>query len=460
MPELVVEISPDQMEAFIVCIPGGKEVSITQDAVMGMLAAAGVTHGIDPAAEASAVAAFPGTDTMRVRVAVGTQLMHGTDGSVRLVHEVGSHAGLQTQDGKVDSHRQQLARDVVAGELLAVWTPSTMGFDGKTVTGNELLARPGEECRVSAGGNVKESKDGREFRAIIDGILFFEDGRLTVVSSYEVKENVDYATGNIETQHAVNIRKSVRSTFSVHAGRSITVGEHVDGAVVESKESIDVQGGICHGAFGSVRARGLVAAKWVLNAQIQSRESIELGDSALHSFLVAGTSIRILGGKGTIVGGRAVAGSIVDVKVAGSRQGVKTVLQAGYDYQRIAPIEKKLRRVEKDMARILAVFGSRLMEDEEDQDGAKEAVDEKTGRALKKWSRMQEKRQSLWKVRDQILESSAGKPSGHPSIVVREMLHPGVRLVIGKAYMKIKKPTAGGRFVLDPSSEEIERHPL
>ncbi|MFH0944830.1 MAG: FapA family protein [Planctomycetota bacterium] len=458
MPELAVEISPDRMEAHIVCTPSGKPLDITQESVLGMLGNAGVCHGIDPAAVASAVAAFPGTEKMRVRVAVGTQLMHGTDGSARFVHEVGSHAGLVTQDGKVDAHRLQLARDVKAGELLAVWTPSTMGFDGKTVTGEALLAQPGDDCRLAAGGNVKESKDGREFRALIDGILFFEDGRLNVASSYEVKENVDYATGNIETRHAVNVRKSVRSTFSVHAGCAITVGEHVDGAVVESKESIVVHGGICHGAFGSVRARGNVEAKWVLNAQIQSRESIELGDSALHSFLVAEDSIQIIGGKGTVVGGRAVAGRMVEVKVAGSKQGVKTILQAGYDYRRIAPIEKKLRRVEKDMARILAVFGSRVME--ENKGETPELEDESTSKALKRWRRLEEKRLFLWKQRDRILESSTGKPSGNPCVIIREMLHPGVRLLLGKADLKISSPEKGGRFVVDPSTGEIEKHPL
>ena len=431
--------------------PPGKALLLAQ------IQASGVVFGLLEDSLRAAVELFTAQPETGVTTAIarGMPRIPGRDGALDLAVLVGSRAGQVTQDGRVDYHRQGLGRDVQAGDLLATIQPPRVGSAGMTVTGQELPARPGKELQAVAGSGVRASTGGAEFRAEIDGIFFATDGHLKVLRSYEVEKDVCFATGDIETCHEVNIRGSIMSSFSVRAGGPIFVGAHVEDAVVVSAASIEVKGGISHRKFGSVRARGAVEAKYAQNAEIQSGDSINLGNSSYHSFLVAKESLRLVSGKGSIVGGQAIAGHSIKVKVAGTRQGIPTILRVGYDYLGVQQVEKKLRRLEQQMADLLSMAGANLL-NFTTEDHPKPS-DKRTAKALARWNMLERRRQGLFAMRDRLLQASAEALPGAPTIEVLDEIYPGVQLIVGSHALLITRLRGGGKFGLNRSTNEVEQ---
>jgi hypothetical protein len=253
----------------------------------------------------------------------------------------------------------------------------------------------------------------------------------------------------------VNIRGSVCSSFSVRAGGPISVGNHIEDAVVVSAASIEARGGISHRKFGSVRARGMVEARYAHNAEIQSGDSIELGHSSYHSFLVARKSIRLVNGKGSIIGGQAIAGESIQVKSAGTRQGVPTILRVGYDYLGVQQVEKKLRLLESQMMEVLALCGANLLD--LDATEQRKPVDRRAAKLFSRWQVLERRRQALFSMRERILQASARTLPGNPVIEIKDEVHPGVELMVGSMSLSIKTPQPGGRFGLNRATGEVER---
>lgn len=454
----LVHVADDEMAATITLRPRPETVPApTCETIVRMLGEAGVAFGVleNVLADTLRRHAERPAETISGVVARGKPCIAGTDGGIRFTVDLAARALRTTPSGRVDFHRLNLCQDVRAGEVLAVRVPSTKGSAGTTVTGKVLMAQPGRERTIAVGENVKTPAGTLEFRATCDGIFFVTQDRLRVLKAYDAEGDVGLATGDIETRHAVNVRGSIRSTFSVRAGGNIRVGEHAEDAIVESGASIDVKGGICHQALGSMRARGNVRAKYALNADIQAQGSIELDDSALHSCLVAGDAITLLKGRGVFMGGQAIAANRVEVNVAGSKAGVLTVLRVGHDQQSIEPVEQKLRLVAAEMAHVLSMAGGDLLKFA--RDAAPEPATGKIKGLVERWRLLERRKQALWERRDRILAASAEQMSGNPFILVRRTLHAGVRLVIGKALLLVTAAIPGGRFVFCQETGAVQR---
>lgn len=446
--EPLVEIDDDEMSARMTLRPvprGGN--AIDEATALRLIERSGVVFGLFEETVRDVVRrhAERPDEAISAHIAQGKAVIPGSDGRVTLTLEVGSRAGKQTQDGRVDFHHLSFSRDVRAGDLLAYRVPPSDGSAGRTVTGMVQLAQIGEEERLVAGDNVEVVNNGLEFRAAKDGILFADNGCLRVLQTYDVDGNVDFSTGDIETAHRVVVRGSVLSAFAVQAGGPIEVGEYVEDAILDSADSIDIRSGIAHGEIGAVSSRGDVRAKYALNARIQAQGSIELADSAFHSALVAGDAVRLRRGKGVLVGGTTIAGNAVEVNVAGSRQGVHTFIHVGHDYRSIAPVEKKLRELGREMANLMGLIGRDLAAYVR---GEKPPPASKVVRKLlRRWSSLDQRRRLLWKQRDETLQRSAERLCANPSITVRGTLHPGVVLAVGRARLRIDHARGGGRYV-------------
>lgn len=446
--EPLVIVADDEMSATLILRPvPGLKTGLTKAKLLQRIEESGVVFGVVESAVTQALerhAEAPG-ETHSAPIARGKTVLPGCDGRVTLSVEVGSRAGRKTQDGRVDFHHLSLCRDVLEGELLAYRVQPTEGSAGRTVTGMLQLPPPGTDEKLAAGDGVKVEKGGLEFRAAKDGILFVKDGCLRVLEAYAVDGNVDFATGDIETRHRVVIKGSVLSAFAVQAGGPISIDQHAEDAFIDSGAWIEVKGGIVHGEIGSVSAKEDVRARYAQNARIQAQGSIELADSAVRSVLVAGDAIRLCRGKGVLLGGKAIAGNLIEVNTAGSKQGIPTVIHAGHDHQAIAPVERKLRELGRDMAGLTKQIGRDLAGYVRGEKAIPESP--RIRKLLRHWGSLEKRRRALWRQRDVTLQRSAARLSKNPTILIRRVLHPGVTLIMGRARMVVTRERPGGRFV-------------
>jgi uncharacterized protein (DUF342 family) len=435
----LVRISEDRMSAEVV--PRGP--SPPEAELREMLREAGVVSGIlEERLRTLPAAGGP------VVVAVGQPPLPGQDASLRFAVDADTRAGTVSGNDRMDFHKQLSLPPVKAGDVLAFRIPATPGTAGSDVLGAVIPPSPGKDLpKPDAGENVQLSEDGLQYRAATEGIVYRRGHRFMVLRAFEVKADVDFSTGDIETPYDVLVRRNIRSTFAVKAKGRIVVLDSVEDAIVESGADVEVRRGVIHSRVGHLAARGDVTAGYAQNAEVRAGGSISIRDGAVQCFLTAGRRIEVLGNKGVLLGGTAAAGEAVVVRVAGSNAGVKTVLRVGANFAALEPVEKQLQIIHAEMAKILAAAG-------EDNVAKFGAAAQPQGPAAR-WRQLEIKKQLFEVKRATLLKTPIQGASA--SVEVGGMIFPGVELHFGNASLVIKEETPGGRYILDAATGQIIR---
>jgi hypothetical protein len=235
--EVVVEVAPNHMEAYLTVTPafgGGREADAAD--VRGALAAHGVRYGIDEAALAEAIA---GKRAARLRVALGLAPQAGAAAAIRYVYPGGACAEAPSN-----------AFEVAPGTVVAVKTGPGEGAPGMSVLGEVLPAHRGQDLSLlrHKGKNLSVSPDGRALVATASGrVSATADGKIHVESTLVLDRDVTPAVdGNLHFGGDILIRGSVARGVSVTAGGSVTITGNVDVAVVQAGGDVTIEGGV-HG---------------------------------------------------------------------------------------------------------------------------------------------------------------------------------------------------------------------
>ncbi len=456
--EPLVRISDDRMTASVRMYPPKTGASpLTAERLGRLLQEAGVVHGFSEKVLQNFIKFMESSDpTKWFIVARGSEPTHGRDAMIEFLSGAETRVGSELQDGRIDYRQQRETPAVKVGDPLVRKHPATAGSPGRTVTGEAVPARPGQDRDVEAGENVQASADGLTYVAGIEGIAVRDGNRIRVVDLLEVDGDVDFSTGDLDLEKSgLLVRGTIRSTFSVKAAGTIVVEDSIEDAIVESTENIEVGKGILNGKLGSVTAGACVRAVFTQNARVLAGDSIQIRDSAFHSILAAKKSISIREGKGVLVGGHAVAGQRVEVKVAGSKANPKTVLQVGLDYEAVRKIDKDLQAVEQALAKMMAAGGENLARFA--GEGASAPKDPRVRELLGRWREQEGKKQTLLRTRATLLEKCEAEMGEDAMIVIEETAYRGVEIIIGDASHQITDTGPGGRFVYDRQSREIKR---
>jgi uncharacterized protein (DUF342 family) len=443
--EPALTIAEDKMSVSLRLIqPGEGDPKVTEEALRKFLAGAGVAYGVkeerlkfalEKLQEAGAASAW-------IVVAEGTPPVDGKDARFELLVEAKWDVGRELEDGTVDFRQRRTLPWVTAGAKVARIIPPTSGTPGTDVSGKKLPCRPGRSSRFRAGKNVRVAEDKLTFMAEMDGVAYREGKNIRIVNVVEVPGDVDFSTGSLVLEKSgATIQGNVRSTFSIRGGGPIFVGRAVEDAVIETKSGVEVMGGIVHGSKGRIVAGADVKAGFAQNARILSGGTIQIRQNAHNCTLVAKDRILILKGKGVLVGGRAVAGRHIEVKVAGSQMGVKTVLQVGFDPQEMGKVEGGLKAAEEALENLRKKGGEKLEAFEEGDDPPADIPD-----FLDLWGEYLEnleKHEELTAKKKKLLEFGRGGEK-NAVVVVHHTVYNAVDIMIGELRERIKKPVPGG----------------
>jgi uncharacterized protein (DUF342 family) len=141
------------------------------------------------------------------------------------------------------------------------------------------------------------------------------DVRVEVVPLFEVRQDLDYAVGNIEFAGDVIVRGDVRPGFSIAAGGSVVVQGLVEGAQITAGGDLSVLGAA--GEHGSVfDVGGDLVARYLHSVVARVRGtaavSLEIVNCTLSAERVSTSS------RGRIVGGSVIATAEIDAGSLGS----------------------------------------------------------------------------------------------------------------------------------------------
>ncbi|MDI6786252.1 MAG: FapA family protein [bacterium] len=246
--------------------------------------------------------------------------------------------------GRVDFKEKSSIENVTKGQLLAILVPiESPGTPGKKINGEVIPPPPPQETKLPAGKNTKISEDGKELYATIDGQATYIANKINIEPIFEVKGNVNMATGNIDFLGTVIIKGSVLDGFKVKAEGDIQVSESVEAATLSAGANININGGVLGKNKASLFAEGDITAKFVENAHLTSKGSIIVSEFILHSFLDAGKAITVTeGNKGFLIGGKARASEEINAQEIGCSISTKTTVEVG-----ISPrVREQLKQLE------------------------------------------------------------------------------------------------------------------
>lgn len=297
-PDLALEISSDEMEAYAIYLPGFCSYQMTKQDILKTLKDKGIFIQDENVAETLLKLPFE-----KVLIAKGEPPIDGRDASlewsyqkpVNIVTDKEQHVDFKELVSKWDY--------VSAGTVLVEKIPAEKGKAGVTVKGRILPAKDGRDIdlRKLAGKNTSVSEDGLRIVAKTDGIAQKEGTRINVVSQLIISGDIDFHTGNVEGMvDAVQITGTVREGFKVIAKSSIQVHGVVEGSYLEAGQNIKIDGIVAGNNKATLKAGNSVMARQIIKAKVEA--PIVVVESGILFSQVCCTDLYLTHSKGRISG--------------------------------------------------------------------------------------------------------------------------------------------------------------
>ncbi|MCC7263194.1 MAG: DUF342 domain-containing protein [Candidatus Latescibacteria bacterium] len=331
-------MSPDLMQVYWVQIDPNPQ-TVTAAMIGQCLADLGVVEGVlqEEIASLAEQAQHGAQPPGYYLIAQGTPAVHGEDAVVEMLVDPQQQLGREREDGSIDFSEENFAPDVRVGQLVARRILPRPGVPGKDVRGGTVPAVEGKDRSLRVGKNVGvEVENGVErFFAEIEGVIRVRGDEVSVAEVLVIKGDVGYKTGNLSFGGEIYIEGAVTAGFAVRAGGNITVSGLVEeGAEVAAGGDLAVGRGI-QGRRTRIVAQASVRAPFVQEATVLARGDILLGNYAYHAQLRSGGEAIVNKGAGSrggsLIGGQTWALKRIDAHLAGTLNGVSTVLVAGLD---------------------------------------------------------------------------------------------------------------------------------
>lgn len=427
---IVVEVSADRLSAHLAVPDAARFAVLTEEEVREALAQARIA--IDDATNERVrqfleLIAAGGAPPERFLIAEGRPAVEAQDAEFVWAERFQQEAQDWQSDAPINYYKLSNITLVQSGEVIGTLRPAVPGQEGVDVHGNPIPPRrvPQEIELDDSVGRAED--DPNVLIAKVPGRVELARRRLTVIETVDIRGDVDFESGSINSPVDVRIGGTVQSDFEVKSAGSITVGGAIEAALVEAAGDIAVRGGIVGYHRGRVRAGGEIVAKFCNEADLQADGNISIHKEALGSRIHS--KGRFICGHGSVIGGRVYAREGAEVGVLGSEAGVPTLLVVGPDPDVLAEAERIERNVaaqEKSAAKIREIVEPLLANRKRLTPAQKERATE----LLYQADSMEESITSLTQRRERMLAET--QPTDEPAVLISKTVHAGAAIQIGR----------------------------
>lgn len=444
--EFILTITPDRMRAQAQVRSAAWGKALTVAGLQTELQKAGIRFGVVPGV-LDEVVQHQDRDQEWL-IASGQEPVPGVDACIVYRFDLDKAKPEPTflPDGRVDFRELDNIINVEPGQVLAERQPPVPGQSGWTVFQEELAPKPGREVALPAGKGVKVS--GNLLVAESAGQLVYRQNKLTVSPVHQVTGDVDYSTGNIRFVGNVQIRGSVKPGFLIEAEGDVHISGWVDSASIVCQGALVVGGGIQGQGRGTIRAGGDITTRFIENCDVSAEGSIKVGEDIMHSVVSAGRGIEVGGRRGLVVGGTVRATDFVQCKVLGASLGTPTVIEVGTNpaiFEQYGRLQGEIARMEDEQEKL--VLGLRRLLQLKETAGGLPA--ERMAMLQRLQTAYQQRQQEVAEKRAQLaMQETALLAIKDAFVKVEEIIHPGTRIVIGKASHFTQERSSGGVFRL------------
>lgn len=342
-PLLKIKVSPDKNKAYLQVYPALNKRQFNAEDIRNIMAEHGIVEGIKTEIFPKIVAEQDNFHEWLI--AEGIECKNGED--AKLIFHF-NPKGLdikprELEDGSVDFYNLNLIQLVQAGTTLVEKIPATQGVDGKNIYGENIKAAAGKDIRLPLGLNTQAINNNTALIATAQGHVVMANNKINVFPIYEVRGDVDFATGNIKFPGNVKVYGSVKHGFQIESGGDVEIAGNLEGEII-ADGNVQVKKGIVR---GKVTAKGYVYARSIEHGYIESGADVIVTEAIMHSTVLATRKISVGGKKGLIVGGQCSAVEEILAKNIGSHMATVTTLEVG--------VRPELRQEYKEISRKLTV---------------------------------------------------------------------------------------------------------
>jgi hypothetical protein len=369
----------------------------------------------------------------------GREPTEGAGASFTLNQQLLSHpVSDNDNESPADFHRSQIVI-VDEGTCVGTLTPEVLPVPGVDVYGKPVPA-PRPSKSIQLGANIVLGPDGTSVMATRAGKVHITRREISVLPMVDIKGDVDFSTGNVDAPGNIIIGGTIRDTFQVHSGGSITVRGAIEAAEVEAQTDLQVNGGIiCHGQ-GCVKAGGEIFTRFCHEARIESGHDITITHEAM------GCKIRALGqlliARGKLIGGKVYARCGGEVQQMGNEANVKTEIAIGIDPMDLVKAAAACELIKKQQQTIAKIRQSvqPLMAQLKRLTPAQR---EKATELLYQADTMEQEVATAQKMRAEAMQRKTD-PDGHEvCLVVQKIAYPGVSIIFGDKITTLQRERKG-----------------
>lgn len=358
----VVKISHNKMQASLVLHPALPDTpSIKTEDINELIAEAGIISGIDQDAltKIREVVSKPCYDFDEILFAQGVFPGEGVDASLQFELEIGPLAGHIQADGTIDFRDRRIMVGVKEGQHIATKIPAVPGAMGCNVLGKQIESKTGKDIRIKVAGDAQFLAQENKVIATRDGAMsVVNKDTIKVASKTTINSDIDYSTGNIESEKNVVIRGSVNPGFMVEVGGDLEIGGSISSTTVQSGGNIVIKGGIT-GTSTTIGAGGDVDLHFIERGIVKSGGLVVIRKQCYYSSIEAAADIRCHR-ESSILGGILIAGGNLTVGNVGAESCEPAILGAGIDagrYLLYQQLKKELVVQQEEIIQAIQLHG-------------------------------------------------------------------------------------------------------
>ena len=350
IPGVDIEVVEDGL-AVLGRVRPGQKVSQSPDSIIAAIGKQGITAEIN---RESLVACLAAPSEKWTRLAAGEPPTPPVPGRLEYYIDPQSLDGSAhvDQSGRVDYKSLRTFQSVEKGQELIRRIDPIPGKPGVDVYGKLIPPLEVEAIRLPVGEGIEVKENGYLAVAHIDGAVTQQDDRLVVKAILVVPGEVSYKSGNVDFNGTVEIGKDVLSGFEIKAEGDVLVRGIVEAATIEAKGSITVMGGFQGGGKGTLKAGGSISVGYANEGFLVADGDVIARTQLLNCEVTAGGDVVVESTKGSIAGGEIRAGKRILAYSLGSKMGVATTLQIGFDSELVEKMDAA-----KDIIAALAKIG-------------------------------------------------------------------------------------------------------
>ncbi|RMH59447.1 MAG: DUF342 domain-containing protein [Candidatus Hydrogenedentota bacterium] len=319
-PPIELRISEDAMTAEVKIASGA---AVGLPAVLNALAGRGVVYGIDQKSIEEALE----KRGEWVVVARGTPAVKPVHGRVEYHFSTSQKPKVTIRkNGSADFKELGYVQNVTAGFQLATLVDPVPGRTGRNLRGDVLPCAEPVPAKLKPGRNVSISEDGRHLIADVDGAVKIDrDGVVSVDQVLNILGDVGPETGNIDFVGTVIVGGNVLSDFRVKAAEEVVVRGSVEGAFIEGRKGVRIEGGVFGSGKALIQSPGNITVRRAQDAHLYSGGDILVQDSLVRVSAVAAGKISVAR---AIIGGSVAAPSVF-AGTLGADSETRTVVEIG-----------------------------------------------------------------------------------------------------------------------------------